>query len=405
MKNKLVYLIIFIIILVTLFFSFRYMEKGKNSSSDIDITKTVTINDLTIEALFYDGNMVDEEIGFGNVYTKYIKVTNDNDKLINYAINISEVSVSNDLLTYQVAISKERDRNYVEVIANSILTGDSNIAYNLTIEAQSVMYVKIDFKSNKEHDKTILKGELDIKNNLSNKEIFIVDINTIQDGVLSKINSLNGINEKGYYTYEVVGKLSGYVVVDASDISDLKYYYFVHNNELMINDVEYKGINKSNVQAFDGNTINNLNRDSACSNVTKKGCRDINTLTRNETGGRNNFYRDAMQVINLVKNSNKNNGNVIVYDVRNDINNPTNVRGYILVNNKASNPEYYIYLTNDLFMISGYNLTKNGEFTSDSSTIRAYNDTAFNLSSASKSTVCKFSGFNECFNVNNEKIS
>ena len=405
MKNKLVYLIIFVVILSTLFLSFKYMDKDKNSSSDIDITKTVTINESTIEALFYDGNMVDEEIGFGNVYTKYIKVTNNNDKLINYAINISEVSVSNNLLTYQVAISKEKDRNYVEVISNSILTGNSNIAYNLTAEAKTEMYVKITFKSNKENDKTILKGELSVINNLSNKEIFIVDINSVQDGVLSKVNSLNGINEKGYYTYEVVGKLVGYVVVDASDISDLKYYYFVHNNEFMVNDIEFKGINKSNVSVIDNNTVNNLNRDSACNNVTKKGCRDINTLTRNEAGGRNNFYRDAMQVINIVKDNNKNSNNVVIYDVRNDINNSTNIRGYILVNNKTSNPEYFIYLTNDLFMISGYNLTKNGSFTSDSSTIRAYNDTAFNLSSASKNTVCKFSGFNECYNVNGEKIS
>ena len=77
---------------------------------------------------------------------------------------------------------------------------------------------------------------------------------------------------------------------------------------------------------------------------------------------------------------------------------------YNLVNNTDGNKEIYLYLTNDLFMISGYNLTKLGNFDENSTTIRAYNESAFNLSSKDMPTVCSFSGFNQCFNLQNELV-
>ena len=55
-------------------------------------------------------------------------------------------------------------------------------------------------------------------------------------------------------------------------------------------------------------------------------------------------------------------------------------------------------------MISGYNLTKLGNFDENSTTIRAYNESAFNLSSKDMRTVCSCSGFNQCFNLQNELV-
>lgn len=55
-------------------------------------------------------------------------------------------------------------------------------------------------------------------------------------------------------------------------------------------------------------------------------------------------------------------------------------------------------------MVSGYNMTKYGMFSSNSTTVRAYNESAFNLSASSPSVVCSFTGFDECYNMNNEKV-
>jgi hypothetical protein len=55
-------------------------------------------------------------------------------------------------------------------------------------------------------------------------------------------------------------------------------------------------------------------------------------------------------------------------------------------------------------MISGYNITKYGNFSYDSTTIRAYVESAFNLSSENASKVCSFSGFSECLNKEGSTI-
>lgn len=55
-------------------------------------------------------------------------------------------------------------------------------------------------------------------------------------------------------------------------------------------------------------------------------------------------------------------------------------------------------------MISGYNLTKLGEYKSDSATIRAYNTSSFNLSSENEAKVCSFSGFSECYKINGDLV-
>ena len=56
-------------------------------------------------------------------------------------------------------------------------------------------------------------------------------------------------------------------------------------------------------------------------------------------------------------------------------------------------------------MVTGYNITKFGNFKVNSNTIRSYTDTGFNLSSENMLKVCDFSGFSECVNKLGEKLS
>ena len=69
---------------------------------------------------------------------------------------------------------------------------------------------------------------------------------------------------------------------------------------------------------------------------------------------------------------------------------------YILIKNDGETPEYYLYLTNDIFMIAGYNITKLGDFDSSSTAIRAYLPSTWQVSASSPSTVCSFTGLSGC---------
>ena len=148
-------------------------------------------------------------------------------------------------------------------------------------------------------------------------------------------------------------------------------------------------------------SINNMNENDICKLYSKKSCNDFSSLNYSSVG-KKDFYQETMHIIEEVKNRTYDK-NVYIVDVINDLNRQ-NIRGYVLVNNIDGNKEMYLYLTNDLFMISGYNLTKLGNFDENSTTIRAYNESAFNLSSKDMRTVCLFSGFNQCFNLQNELV-
>ena len=53
-----------------------------------------------------------------------------------------------------------------------------------------------------------------------------------------------------------------------------------------------------------------------------------------------------------------------------------------------------------LFMVSGYNYKKLGDFDIKSKAIRTYNESAFSLAASDANKACEFSGLNNCFNGN-----
>ena len=112
------------------------------------------------------------------------------------------------------------------------------------------------------------------------------------------------------------------------------------------------------------------------------------------------FYDNSIKVINTIINSFDKDGKVHIYDISKDIDNETKLVGYIL----KDDDNMFVYIHNDLFMISGYNYTKLGTYDINSKTIVSYNEVAFNHSASDKQRVCSFSGYEECYDINNERI-
>jgi len=404
-----------LIVAFILFSSFKSLNNdSRDFSSTNDIFENINIDGNELAVKYNLGNMIDEEIPYGNKVTKVIDITNDMDKDISFAVSISEVILSDEYLRYNVFYSYG-DSGYQNLSDAVSLVGDDNLAYNLVVAAKSSLSLKIEFYGNNQVDKTKFTGKLSVISNLSEKDIYRKDILAIQSEIMSNIQALNGINERGYYVVDVstlssdISKsFKGYVLIDASDYSNPTFNYFVSNGKYILNNykVVKNEVSKKSVLDYDENIVSNFNEEKVCSLFTKKECVDFKNLTFNSSGGKENFYKFSMEVINMVKSDFKGNQkSVYIYDVKKDIENNTNIRGYILVDNTPNNPEYYIYLTNDIYMVTGYNITKFGNFKVNSNTIRSYTDTGFNLSSENMLKVCDFSGFSECVNKLGEKLS
>lgn len=401
-----------LIIIYILFVSFRTFNHNSNSSSTKDIVENVNIDGVDLVVKYNLGNMIDEVIPYGNKVSKTITITNNKDEDASFALFMGEIILSDEYLTYDIYYSYD-DAPFAKLSERVSLTKDETLAYNLVIASSSILSLRVDFYGNNQINDTKFTGKLSIISNLSEKDIFRKDILTIQSDVKSRINNLNGINEKGYYlldintlSNDVKKDFKGFVLIDANDYSDPSFYYFVYNNKYMLDNYNLKNndVLKKSIKDVD-ETVSTYNFNQVCSRFTKKGCTDFSNISYNHTGGKDNFYKNSMEVINLVKASFKNREKLVyVYDVKEDINNKTNIRGYILINNTVDNPEYYIYLTNDIYMVSGYNLTKLGNYSADSNTIRSYTETSFNLSSESKLKVCNFSGFTDCVSASGEKV-
>lgn len=415
MKRTLIYIIIFFIIVVVLgisFFGFDFNKKTTSSTNDLNIV--TNIDGIDLNTLYIGGNIIDESIAYGNKVSKIIDITNNSKEDVSFAISISEVTLSDDYLTYTVSYSFDKSA-YSEINKNINLTGEDNLAYNLVITANSSISLKIDFYGNNEIKETKFKGKLAINSNITEKDIFRKDVLYIHSIILAKIKSINDINESGYFIFslrnlskEILNDFSGFVLVDAIDYSDLKFYYSIYNSKYMLDNYELKNndVLKKYIKELDNEKVSSLDFQSVCLNHTKKSCLDFNSLKLNPIGGKENFYKSSMEVIHKVKASFKGNEKLVyIYDVNKDIENDTNIRGYILINNIVDNPEYYIYLTNDIYMISGYNFTKLGEYSKGSKTIRMYSESSYNLSSESMSKVCSFSGFSECVTATGEKVT
>lgn len=409
MKKLLFNLITIILTALVLYLSITFFnEKNNEVSSDaIDVTRNISINDLNIKVKYINGNMIDESITYGNILEKQIEITNNNDEAVAYSITFKEVEINNNDLTVSLKASTNKEE-YTSINEKVPVNTDMHIGYNLVIDANTKLYLTIQFKSNYEEEPTTIKGILAVEDNLSEKDLFLNNTVVIEKEIKDKITNLNGIVKSGYYlinllelTTDISTKYKGYVLIDASDISQIKNVYYIYSDSFMLKGYTYdSSIDKSKIEKRD-KEISALNDLTVCSAYTKNECIKFSSLKYNNLGSKKDFYNLSKEIVTKTKLKYPNEKNILIYDIKKDIDSTSKIRGYILINNvNVSEPEYYLYLTNDLFMISGYNLTKNGDYTEESTTIRAYNETAFNLSSASLNTVCTFSGFTSCVDAN-----
>lgn len=401
MKNRIYNLIFIIIIMLSLSVLLLFIQNKKSHNETEDVAKTVSINDLKLNVIYEKGNVINTNISYGNTFEKYISIENNNSDDLTISINIENLNVNNELIKYSLYYQTDETENYKELVKETSLT--DKLIYNLIAYKETKMNIKIVFKSFYEQDISLLKGELKVSNNLSSKDIFISKLEQIHSSLLDKINSLNGINESGIY-YEKIETdgILGFIIIDAKNISEVKYIYTLYNDKYMIVNYKYKnGFKKGYIKNND-DSLKNMTEDNVCKMYSKKDCIDFNTLNYKDNGGKDNFNNKIKEVIDAINKLNYDK-KVYVIDISNDLN-ISDARGYVLVNNLETTKEIYLYLTNELFMISGYNYTKLGKIDVLSSTIRAYNESAFNLSSKDKKTVCAFSGFSDCFNLQNELI-
>ena len=407
MKDNFSKILLAVIIVIVLIISFIFLkDQGTSKTSKIlDVNKDVEIDGKYLKVTYSSGNMIDEDISYNNTIEKDIKISNYNGDIVSYALDLYDANISDEELVYSIEASNEKHGKYTTVVENKSVKGNQSLGYNLAIDPNSSIFSKVIFKSQHLGNSTKLKGILDIKSNLTEKDIFIREINNINDTLIAKIDELNGIGVSGDYIVNVnelikESNISGYILIDAEDISNIEYYYFVYSDKYMLKNFNFVGtLSKNAILDIDSEFVSNLNINNICSLSGKKKCSNFNDLSYNTAGGKKEFDADSKKVIELVKSDFKGSEKrAYIYNVSTDINNPTNIRGFILIDNTKEEKEYYIYLTNDMFMISGYNMTKYGEFSYDSTTIRAYTESAFNLSSENASKVCSFSGFTNCIN-------
>lgn len=408
LKLILIVLIIAITIMIFMFSIKNISHDTKKDDISKNVKENITINKMPLEIEYLGGKDIDDNLTYGNISIHEIKLTNNNKSKISFAIYLNDYEISNELVSYDIYYKIKSDASY-EVISKDNSIKDDVLLYNITIDEEQELYIKLEFKSNKEGESTSINGTLKVDNNVSENELFIQGINKIQSNIEKKINSLNGISESGYYILDIksiidedTNKFKGLIFIDALDISKPKYYYSVYNDSNMLNDYLYSNnIKKGSIESINKEVIANFNMDTICNNHTKKECKPFDSIKYNSKGDKSEFSSSVEKVINSIKEKHRyNDKRAYVYDIDNSY----SLRGYILIDNTNSKNEYYLYLTNDLYMISGYNITKYGMFNNDSPTIRAYNETSFKLSAESKKKVCEFTGFTECFDANNKKI-
>ncbi len=421
-KKNITMLIIGVVIISILGYSISMFwdEEEGNPSLVADSKTELTINDMTLNILYYEGNLIDTELSYGNEITKYIEVSNPNDVVMSFAVSLDSVEINNERLTYDISYASEIDGKYHELTSDTRISGDTNLGYNIPVDKNSKVYIKLSFKANMENTMTIFKATLNVISNLSEKDIFMQNIEKVETDLLNNIDALNGINVSGYYIYDLSTmntteeqELNGYILIDATDISQLEFVYTIYNTKYMVQNFNAtkQQLSKNDIVDYDAAYVNNLDDETVCENYTRKDCESFSSLKYVENGGKDNFSTFSKEITKLVETdfTNRNlSARIYIYDITTDISYDKDVsmRGYILVDNRDTTiPQYYLYLTNDIFMISGYNVTKFGDYNASSSTIRAYKESAFNLSASSKQKVCEFTGLGECYSVDDTLIT
>lgn len=390
-KKRLFLIIIVVLILLGSVFLTNTNKFIKNTKKE----EYVLINDKKIHVEYLNEKKVNTKLTYNNKYSSIIEITNNNEEEVVYSLKLNNLNVSNEYVTYTLFASGD-NRDYFEVSKETNL--NEFLGYNLVIEGNKTLYLKVTFISNLEGEETTIKGNLEISNNITERDKMISVINSEIALLKRKIKEINGINIVGKY-YSKAAYLEGYIVIDASDLADINYILYLVNDDYYIDGVNFESLKPNKILKKNDNVIYDFEKIcNECINLSELGFID--------NGGVSNFSNDVYNVLNLVKNDFKSKEKQIyVYDIKNDIKNPTNLEGYIVIDNTKEESEYYLYITNKVFMISGYNITVLGDFKPSSSTIRTYNNTAFDLSSSSAKVACEFSGFNNCLNKSGELLS
>ena len=403
--NKTIFEYIFVGALVTFILITSVMLISKRESiieENIyeDKEEKVKIDNNELDILYYNGNKLDLNISYGNVYEKIIRVTNFNDQDIVYSIKINNAKLSNDEMTYDIYLA-DKDKEYTSVVTNSSLLEGTSLTYNLVSKSNTINFVKIVFKSNHEKDESNIKGVLSVTNNITSLELFNNTIKNINDSLELRIDNLNGFYTKGYYLLNINelsfnndADVSGYILIDASDISDIKYIYTIYNNMYMVKNNNYDNLNVINV---DNGYVSTLNNTSVCHQYdTRITCNSFNTIPKSSIDDKKKFFNNSKLVINdFLENNKIEDDRTYIYEVNN-----YNVTGYILVNKD----NMFLYLKDNMFMISGYNYKKLGDYNINSKTIRSYTETAWNISSSDKKKVCSFSGYSDCYDKEGNRV-
>ncbi len=411
-KRSIILFLIVIIVLVIYVVDPGEVKIFQKKSSTSDITETVNIKSNKLKVTYYKGNLIDEVIGYANSYEKIIKIENTGSEAVSYSINLSDSEISNDKLEYTLYFSEDNSI-YNELQKGKYVSRDYTLIYNLGAEPNKTMYIKVVFKAQSDEADTILKGRISVKENLTKKDIFINDVVNVHTSIIDHFEKINWVSTPGIFTVNVKDlgisdlSINGYVVIDASYISDIEYFYFVYNDSFMLDEYKYdSSFSKNNIKELDQGKIDSYNDDSVCRIHSKKPCSRFLDLEVNTGSSKKSFKVKIDEVIELVKKDfDASRKEVVIYNVENDINNKTDVRGYILINNSEGKTEYYLYLTDYTFMVSGYNITKLGPVLTSNKTIKAYISDSFNLSSESLERVCSFSGFSECKEKNGNVIN
>ena len=409
MKKVLAILGIVLVIIVVIFIEKDKLIKDKTEEDKIsDVTENVKIGSEELEVTYKEGNLFDEKLGYGNKLEKYFEVKNPSDESINFSINFDEAEISNQNLEYEIYFSRDKEEYNKLDTKTNILKENQNLIYNLGIDGKSTLSFKLVLFAKYDLEATTIKGKLVVSSNLSERELFKTDIYNIQSLLEQKIDEINGINEKGYFIinvksipFEDIKNYFGYIVIDANDYSNPKYIYTVYSPKYMlINTAFSTTINNNNLRAYDKATVDTITADSTCKAHNVKECRAFSELKVTPNGGLKNFSQYANNIASLAKEKVEKEtleNKAYVYNIQTVLGyNENSMRGYVLVDNNNGKKEIYLYITNNIFMISGYNYSKYGDVKINTGTIRTYNELTYNLSSATEKTVCDFTKLNNC---------
>lgn len=123
-------------------------------------------------------------------------------------------------------------------------------------------------------------------------------------------------------------------MIDATDYSDLKFYYTVYNEKYILTDYQLKDnkITKSNLKNKTDELVKAVNADTICRYHTKKECLSFNSLKVNNLGGKDVFTSNVEKTVDSFKSLLIRQKKVYIADVNNN-----GISGYILINNKKKN--------------------------------------------------------------------